>query len=150
MRKPPEIIWFCAQCKEENRPFKNIYNPINGSGICPIHGTSLKEIDINIDEYLTITKISKDISFLEAMIKLKQDDIIEYQSRMLQFRNQVEQQKQLKKSEEESSKPHCPTCGSTNIKKISGLSKVGSVAMWGILSRKVHKQWHCNNCSSEW
>ncbi len=47
-------------------------------------------------------------------------------------------------------KPKCPTCNSTNIKKISGLSKVGSVAMWGILSRKVHKQWHCNSCGSEW
>lgn len=46
--------------------------------------------------------------------------------------------------------PKCPTCGSTKIKKISGLSKAGSVAMWGIFSRKVHKQWHCNNCGSEW
>lgn len=46
--------------------------------------------------------------------------------------------------------PKCPTCGSTNIKKISGISKAGSVAMFGLLSRKVHKQWHCNNCGSEW
>ena len=46
--------------------------------------------------------------------------------------------------------PKCPTCQSTNIKKISGMSKAGSVAMWGIFSRKVHKQWHCNNCGSEW
>ena len=46
--------------------------------------------------------------------------------------------------------PRCPTCGSINIKKITGLSKVGSVALWGVLSRKVHKQWHCNNCGSEW
>ncbi|MCI8371983.1 MAG: zinc-ribbon domain-containing protein [Lachnospiraceae bacterium] len=47
-------------------------------------------------------------------------------------------------------KPHCPTCSSTNIRKISGISKAGSIAMWGIFSRKVHKQWHCNNCGSEW
>lgn len=46
--------------------------------------------------------------------------------------------------------PKCPTCGSNNINKISGLSKAGSVALWGIFSRKVHKQWHCNNCGSEW
>lgn len=46
--------------------------------------------------------------------------------------------------------PKCPTCGSPNINKISGLSKAGSVAMWGLFSRKVHKQWHCNNCGSEW
>ncbi|WP_310602407.1 zinc ribbon domain-containing protein [Anaerosporobacter sp.] len=46
--------------------------------------------------------------------------------------------------------PKCPTCGSTNIYKISGISKAGSVAMWGLFSRKVHKQWHCKNCRSEW
>lgn len=46
--------------------------------------------------------------------------------------------------------PKCPTCQSPNIKKISNLSKAGSVAMWGIFSQKVRKQWHCNNCGSEW
>lgn len=46
--------------------------------------------------------------------------------------------------------PKCPTCSSTDIKKISGLSKIVSVSMWGIFSQKVHKQWHCNNCDSEW
>lgn len=46
--------------------------------------------------------------------------------------------------------PKCITCGSANITKISTASKVGSVAMWGLLSRKVHKQWHCNACGSEW
>lgn len=40
----------------------------------------------------------------------------------------------------------CPTCQATNIKKISGLSKAGSVAMWGIFSQKVKKTFHCNNC----
>lgn len=46
--------------------------------------------------------------------------------------------------------PKCPTCQSTSIRKISGLSKAGSVALWGIFSQKVKKQWHCNNCGSEW
>ena len=46
-------------------------------------------------------------------------------------------------------KPKCPTCQSTNIKKISGLSKAGSVAMFGIFSQKVKKQWHCNGCGSD-
>lgn len=46
--------------------------------------------------------------------------------------------------------PKCPTCNSINIKKIPVSTKVASVAMWGVLSRKVHKQWHCNICGSEW
>lgn len=50
------------------------------------------------------------------------------------------------------SKPvvECPYCHSTNTKKISGLSKAGSVALWGIFAAgKVSKQWHCNNCNSD-
>lgn len=46
--------------------------------------------------------------------------------------------------------PKCPTCSSTNIKKISGTSKAVSVAMFGLLSQKVKKQFHCNNCGYEW
>ena len=46
--------------------------------------------------------------------------------------------------------PKCPTCGSPKIHKISTASKVASVALVGIISRKVRKQWHCDNCGSEW
>ncbi|MBQ2882455.1 MAG: hypothetical protein IJE43_01575 [Alphaproteobacteria bacterium] len=46
--------------------------------------------------------------------------------------------------------PKCITCGSTNIKKISVTSKAGSVALWGIFSQKVKKQFHCNSCGYEW
>ena len=44
----------------------------------------------------------------------------------------------------------CPYCKSTDCKKISGLSKAGSVALWGIFALgKTTKQWHCKNCKSD-
>ena len=44
----------------------------------------------------------------------------------------------------------CPYCKSTDCKKISGLSKAGSVALWGIFALgKTTKQWHCNNCGAD-
>ena len=43
----------------------------------------------------------------------------------------------------------CPYCHSTNTKKISTMSKAGSVALFGIFSQKVKKQWHCNECNSD-
>lgn len=58
--------------------------------------------------------------------------------------------KQRTKMRKEQNRPHCPTCHSANVHKISGLSKAGSVAMWGIFSQKVKKQFHCNNCGYEW
>lgn len=62
----------------------------------------------------------------------------------------VDPRKQKPSFEEEKNVPRCPTCSSTNIRKLSVTSKVVDVAMWGVLSRKAHKQWHCDNCGSEW
>lgn len=50
----------------------------------------------------------------------------------------------------QSNQPKCPTCGSTNLSKVSNISKAGSVFMFGLLSQKVKKTWHCNNCKYEW
>lgn len=46
-------------------------------------------------------------------------------------------------------KVHCPYCKSTNVKKLSGTTRVTSVLAFGIGSKKVGKQWHCNNCKSD-
>lgn len=47
-------------------------------------------------------------------------------------------------------KPKCPTCNSTNLKKISATSKVINTAMFGLFGTKRFKQFHCNNCGYEW
>lgn len=47
-------------------------------------------------------------------------------------------------------KPKCPTCNSTNIKKISATSKVVNTAVFGLFGTKRHKTFHCNNCGYEW
>ncbi len=47
-------------------------------------------------------------------------------------------------------KPKCPTCNSTNLKKISATSKVVNTAMFGLFGTKRHKTFHCNNCGYEW
>lgn len=44
----------------------------------------------------------------------------------------------------------CPYCQSTNTKKITNTSKAVSVSLFGIFGMsKVNKQWHCNNCKSD-
>ena len=44
----------------------------------------------------------------------------------------------------------CPYCQSTNTKKISGLSKVVGVGLFGIFALgKTTKQFHCNNCKAD-
>ena len=44
---------------------------------------------------------------------------------------------------------HCPYCNSTNVTKIGTVNRAVSVGMFGIASKKIGKQWHCNNCGSD-
>lgn len=44
---------------------------------------------------------------------------------------------------------YCPYCNSVNTSKISTTSKVVNTALFGILGTKRHKQWHCNQCGSD-
>lgn len=69
-----------------------------------------------------------------------------------QWDTEAKQNIQQTVKEQKSSKPtvECPYCHSTNTKKISGLSKAGSVALFGVFAMgKVSKEWHCNNCNSD-
>lgn len=43
----------------------------------------------------------------------------------------------------------CRYCGSSNCKKISGLARGLSVGLFGLRSKAIGKQWHCNNCGSD-
>lgn len=108
----------------------------------------LLELKITYDELCVIEDISSDDSFLEAMIDLKEKDPIEFQLKMNQFKTNLGQQESIKMQTD--TRPKCPTCGSTNLKKVSTTSKVTSVAMWGLFSQKIKKTWHCNNCKYEW
>lgn len=151
-------IKVCENCKN-NKHFESQYNTkwepkqgyfiafIPNDDICPYCKSTIKDSGINYDEYKIISKISNDNAFLEAMIDLKQKDIIEYELKMGQFRNQVEQQKSIQNQQaqvrQESSVPKCPKCGSTEFtpvrKKFSLLT--------GFATNKV--ELICNKCGTK-
>lgn len=43
----------------------------------------------------------------------------------------------------------CPYCQSTNLKKLDVIDRGVSFGLFGFASSKVGKQWHCNNCKSD-
>ena len=58
-----------------------------------------------------------------------------------------------KKSQEQKTNqniPKCPTCGSSNIKKISTASKIAGATMFGLFSRTAKSQFKCENCGYKW
>lgn len=46
--------------------------------------------------------------------------------------------------------PKCPTCGSTNVEKISTAKKAFGFAMVGLFSSNFGKTMHCKNCGYKW
>lgn len=45
--------------------------------------------------------------------------------------------------------PKCTYCGSANIKKISTTGRLVSTGLFGLGSKAIGKQFHCNNCGAD-
>lgn len=143
------MIKFCKKCQDEgakNCPSGYYFGWKDSVTQCPNCGGNMIDIDFPAKDLATIEEISEDTAFIEAMIKLHDENIVDYELKMSQFRNQVQQQEQTK----EKSKPHCPTCGSTNIKPITGTERAASIIGLGIFSKKINKTYKCLNCKSTW
>lgn len=52
--------------------------------------------------------------------------------------------------EEQSRVPKCPTCGSTNIRKMGEVERGASIWAFGIFSKKINKTFKCGNCGYTW
>lgn len=106
-------------------------------------GGELIDTGISHDELMIIRKISSDNSFLDAMIELKQKDIIEYGLKLSQFKSQIEQKRQV--NQQEKNHVRCPRCGSTNITA----GQRGYSMLTGFIGsgKTVNR---CANCGHKW
>lgn len=147
------LVKVCPYCHKNNKKTW-IYTSgfdIDASKInrtkCVTCGRELVDTVLTVEEYSILENITCEVSLFDSMIKLKQDDPIEFQLKMAQFKNQVQQQKSVTSS---SNKPKCPTCGSTNIKKISGTKRWLSTGLFGLASSNIGKSMCCQNCGYKW
>ena len=62
------------------------------------------------------------------------------------------QQKRIEKEriEKQQNTPKCPTCGSTNIEKISTTKKALGFVAVGVFSSNFGKTMHCKQCGYKW
>ena len=89
--------------------------------------------------YCGFDEISSYLLYLE---KEKQSKYIDYTS----FHNNVPIQPQT----QQQNMPKCPTCGSTNVRKMGGVERGASIAALGIFSKKINKTFKCGNCGYTW
>ena len=66
------------------------------------------------------------------------------------YNHQSTQSSKLIQSTQTQNIPKCPTCGSTNIRKIKTGERTVSIIGFGIFSRKANKTWKCENCGHLW
>lgn len=144
----------CPECGNEvsDKSEKCIYCglPMNKSNCCIINGV---EYDLSDELQMILNNggIASVIHPLRMKYKLSLEDAMELYNIMNSTKEipATFDQQNVSPSTMPTI-PRCPVCQSTNIRKISGISKAGSVALFGIFSvGKVSKQWHCNNCKSE-
>ena len=144
-----DMLKFCAKCRKENEETFHVYIGLIDEDCyeCTICQNNMIDTILTIDEYNIVDNISDDISFLEAMIKLKQDDIIEFQLRINQFKLQQEQAENIKshKSEEQMERLSCPKCGSTSITE----GTKGFSIMTGFIGSDKFR-YVCKDCGNKW
>lgn len=106
------------------------------------------------DEYVDDYAIKDDLKaeFIENIVKSSPNFDQECWDRREAFKEIQKHNNELLENDKvkQANVPKCPTCGSSNIKRVSGTSKAVSVVMFGLLSQKVKKQFRCNNCGYEW
>lgn len=149
---------FCKHCYEtsENKnheerikPYgyiEDFYLESDDDNICPICENKLMPSLLDDDEFEILCKYSNyNSSFIKSMDDLKRDNIIEFESHMLQFREVQESN-----NPKEDNTLRCPTCNSTKVKKISATSKVIGASMFGLFSKTARSQFKCEQCGYKW
>lgn len=113
--------------------------------VCPFCGNPIVDTEIDIKDFTNIAIYSNyNRQAIEALIKLKKNEPLEYEIKAMPFREASE------KNNNDSYIPRCPTCGSTNIEKISFGKKLTGGVLFGLLSSNVRKTMHCRNCGYKW
>lgn len=145
----------CPKCGEINKATEC---PLCKTDMVDCHCTEDEFVDIMLQGDAVLNKWKKKmreqytlggIAYDEKTYMVRNNADEEYRKEQLQYMTQ-EQLDSPTNVNIQNNKPECPTCHSTNIKKVSLTSKASSVALWGLFSQKVKKTWHCNNCGYEW
>lgn len=110
-------VSFCPECFEDwyLRDGKKQIEELSFQN-CEYCGAKLIHSDMTAEERFLIQHVSKDKDFFIAMLKLREDDIIEYKTKISQFRAHAKADGCYDKKE---TKPSCPKCGSTSLATVN-------------------------------
>lgn len=132
---------YCPKCKSK----WDYVDKQNGMRreLCRDCGSTILYPGITIEEEALIRRTSKDWSFMEAMLKLREKDIIEFQMKISQMKAQARAEGWYDPPKPQG--PTCPKCGSTAI--TTGARGVSG--FWGFIGagKTVNR---CGKCGHKW
>lgn len=134
----------CDKCNSNNiineKEYKNIIEEIKSANI------------------LKRRKLLQDSNYKKIYDRMQQPKIQTSKPVILQNKQTVESMEEywerinkhtINKPNETNPTVECPYCHSNDTKKITNTSKVVNTAIFGIFGTKRYKQWHCNNCKTD-
>lgn len=155
---------------EEMKQKYNIFNDSWFEIVSQLHGFSNNTIIGTINEELVLREelISRTNDFV--MCELAKDPVFSMKAYHYQIEKEREIDKELaefhykqscekfakniaqmqKDKDKQNCIPQCPTCGSTNVVKISLGKKAVGGALVGLYSSDIRNTMHCKNCGAKW
>ena len=134
------------------------FTDLEETNCCPHCNSQLEMSDITYENYKSMPKVKKckncKRKYPKIFIKCPKcnQQLIKLSTENKQLDKQVNEiRKEIQEHQEkQQNTPKCPTCGSTNIEKISaGKKAIGFVAV-GIFSSNFGKTMHCKQCGYKW
>ena len=123
-----------------------------GDGDCRYCGTTLVETDVESD----FCEYCKDSDKFDKLVtdkyKITENPLYDPEKARLREEEQerdLHNVTSLDPTLSRNNRVSCPYCKSTNVKKISVVSRGVSVGLFGLASKKIGKQFHCNQCKSD-
>ena len=126
--------------------FNNENNPIEVDVICNKCGKIM-----SIDDMNKFQIIKNDYCIAKDDNPIICDECGNVGRGTIQYKNNIKiKDVVINKSQTPLYQPKCPTCGSTNIQKISGVSKAVGAVAFGLFSKTAKSQFKCLNCDYKW
>ena len=152
------MVKFCQKCAD-NKHDKNLcfhgyyWTYMDYVRTCNVCGGTFIDIDFPNKDLRDLIEVTNNLEFIKYMMELYKTDIVEYESKMVSYREQAARiyQKENEDFERKTGQTaSCPNCKSIRIKKISTTRRLFSVGFWGLGSDKIGKTYECLNCGYKW
>lgn len=146
MKQKPIIAYICTDCGYTQcfrQRFFNYNCPKCGGFMFATGAPKLNIPPVTEEQYLNLVKNNKWEEYI-----IKNEPVI-WESIN---RNKAKQAAQNSEPDPSQPTPKCPTCGSTNIRRISTAEKAVNAGMFGLLGNKRTYQFECMNpnCKYKW